>query len=309
MPVNTCGSLNLLIGSNDGNPAVHKDYDPSLTKRRSTRLRKKQKTVDEQNEKTEKENVYISNGVSTSKHDRGGKTVSKINEISQKRLCQQSVKRRLLTDLIGGDGSSNNQQQKQESTLSTSSASAVDKKCAEYTKRKKKWKLQCFDMKHSELLGKGKFGYVYRTQERTTKQFVALKMISKSQILSGGSDGINVVLLRREIEIHSRLRHQNLLHMYGYFCDDKNCYLILEEAKIELFKHMHKNGGTLNEEQSADYVKQVVVAIQFLQKRHLIHRDIKPENILIGKDGLVKLSGTIILLIAELLHFVISVSS
>jgi len=304
-----------LIGSNDGNPEVHED-DPSLTKRRSTRLRKKQKTVDEQKERIEKENVCISNGVSRSKHDRGGNAVSKINETSQKRLCQQSVKRRLLTDLVGGEdlkqgsiGSSNKQQQKQDSSLSTSSTSVVDEKCAEYTKRKKRWKLQCFDMKHSELLGKGKFGYVYRTQERTTKRFVALKMIAKSQILSGGSDGINVVLLRREIEIQSRLRHQNLLHMYGYFCDDKNCYLILEEAKIELFKLMHKNGGTLNEEQSAGYVKQVVVAIQFLQKRYLIHRDIKPENILIGKDGLVKLSGTIILLIVESLYFVISFSS
>lgn len=38
------------------------------------------------------------------------------------------------------------------------------------------------------------------------------------------------LLLRREVEIQIRLRHPNLLRLYGYFHDHKSCYLVLEYA-------------------------------------------------------------------------------
>ena len=41
---------------------------------------------------------------------------------------------------------------------------------------------------------------------------------------------------RREIEIHSRMNHPNILKMFGYFFDDQNIYMILEWAtEGELF--------------------------------------------------------------------------
>jgi len=33
--------------------------------------------------------------------------------------------------------------------------------------------------------------------------------------------------LRREIEIHSHRRHENVLRMYGFFFDEKRVYIIL----------------------------------------------------------------------------------
>lgn len=38
------------------------------------------------------------------------------------------------------------------------------------------------------------------------------------------------LMLRREVEIQIRLRHRNLLRLYGYFHDAKSCYLVLEYA-------------------------------------------------------------------------------
>jgi serine/threonine protein kinase len=52
------------------------------------------------------------------------------------------------------------------------------------------------------------------------------------------ADCIN--MLRREIEIQSRLKHPNIVKLFGYFHDDKNVYLILEYlSNGELYKTLN----------------------------------------------------------------------
>lgn len=62
------------------------------------------------------------------------------------------------------------------------------------------WSLDDFDVK-DHVLGKGKFGRVHRAQEKKSKEIVALKVLSKSQLLTGSSE---LLLLRREVEIQAR---------------------------------------------------------------------------------------------------------
>lgn len=60
-------------------------------------------------------------------------------------------------------------------------------------------------------IGHGKFGYVYRARQRTVGTSVALKVLMKQQILS--MDCLH--MLKREIEIHSRMHHPNIVKLYG----------------------------------------------------------------------------------------------
>jgi serine/threonine protein kinase len=53
-----------------------------------------------------------------------------------------------------------------------------------------------------------------------------LKVLSKKQLTNAKL----ISQLRREIEIHSHLRHDNILKMYGFFFDDKKIYILLEYA-------------------------------------------------------------------------------
>ena len=85
-----------------------------------------------------------------------------------------------------------------------------------------RWTLNDFEI--GKPLGRGKFGKVYLARERRTKYIVALKVLSKNQLLKSGVEH----QLRREIEIQAHLRHRHILRMYGYFYDNKNIYLILE---------------------------------------------------------------------------------
>jgi len=97
----------------------------------------------------------------------------------------------------------------------------------------KEWSLSNFDI--GRPLGRGKFGHVYLAREKESHFIVALKILSKKQLIKSGVEH----QLRREIEIQSHLRHNNILRMYGFFWDLKKIYLILEYAPGgELYKDL-----------------------------------------------------------------------
>ncbi len=96
-----------------------------------------------------------------------------------------------------------------------------------------RWKLEDFEI--GKKLGRGKFGKVYIARERKSNFIVALKLISKKQILKSRVEH----QMRREIEIQSHLDHENILKLYGFFWDHRRIYLILEYASEgELYKEL-----------------------------------------------------------------------
>ncbi|MCJ1267722.1 spindle assembly checkpoint kinase [Lobaria immixta] len=135
-------------------------------------------------------------------------------------------------------------------------------------------------------LGKGKFGRVYLAKERTNAFVCALKVLHKSELQQGKVEK----QVRREIEIHSNLRHPNIIRFYGHFHDSKRIFLILEYAgKGELYKHLRRE-NKFQEWKAAQYIAQMAAALKYLHKKHVMHRDIKPENILVGIHGEIKIS-------------------
>ena len=161
---------------------------------------------------------------------------------------------------------------------------AKDRAEDERAKAGTRWTLQDFEI--GKPLGRGKFGKVYLARERRTKYIVALKVLSKSQLLKSGVEH----QLRREIEIQAHLRHRHILRMYGYFYDNKNIYLILEYSPGgELYKKLTAR-GTFSERTSARFISDLSLAMRYCHSKHVIHRDIKPENLLLGAKNDVKIA-------------------
>jgi len=147
----------------------------------------------------------------------------------------------------------------------------------------RKWRLEDFEI--SKEIGKGKFGHVYLARERQSKFVVALKVIHKRFINANMIDQ-----LRREIEIHAHLRHENILRLYGYFHDQDRVYLVLEYAPGgDLYKELHRD-GVLSNDVAVNYVTQITAGISYLHSKSVIHRDIKPENLLMDSKGILKIS-------------------
>lgn len=147
-----------------------------------------------------------------------------------------------------------------------------------------KWSLDDFEI--GKKLGSGKFGRVYLAREKRSKYIVALKTMSKSQLVKSQFE----TQLRREIEIQSHLRHPNILRCYGYFYDEKRVYLILEYAVGGELFDMLNQVGKFPEHKAARIIKDLSLALKYCHDKNVIHRDLKPENLLIGQYGEVKLA-------------------
>ena len=92
-----------------------------------------------------------------------------------------------------------------------------------------------------------------------------------------------VEVLIREIKIHSHLKHENILDLYGVFDDEDSIYLI-EELCVggDLFKtlkKLHKNQEIMDSADIVAILRQLCQAIETMHIDYLMHRDIKPENI------------------------------
>jgi len=186
----------------------------------------------------------------------------------------------------------NKQQAKEKQIFSTNNTHInqmqmqnIPMKMPKKTFNPKEWSLSNFDI--GRPLGRGKFGHVYLAREKESHFIVALKILSKKQLVKSGVEH----QLRREVEIQSHLRHPNILRMYGFFWDLKKIYLILEYAPGgELYKDLQSQPSKrYDEPTAANYIKQMAEALNYLHSKHVIHRDIKPENLL-NSSGTIKIA-------------------
>lgn len=148
-------------------------------------------------------------------------------------------------------------------------------------KKKKKdrsWTVDDFEI--GKPLGKGKFGRVYLAREKRTGFVVAIKTLEKAEL----TDNEVMHQLKRELEIQCRLRHPNIIRLYGYFHDAAKVYIVLEYAREgDIYKHL-KQKKRFDDSTAATLVKQLAAALTYIHSHKVLHRDIKPENILLGTE-------------------------
>ena len=58
----------------------------------------------------------------------------------------------------------------------------------------------------------------------------------------------------------------------------------------------------LDESDSAFYMSEILIAIEYLHSQGIIYRDLKPENIMLSRDGHVKLVSSFLHAVAYTLH-------
>jgi serine/threonine protein kinase len=139
----------------------------------------------------------------------------------------------------------------------------------------------------SNILGSGAFGDVFLAKHKIDDKFYAVKQMQKKKIDEAGASKDIII---REINIHSRISHDNIIKLHSYEEDLDSYYLILEHANAgTVFSLIKRQKGGFDEATAFNYFIQSAAAVAFLHENGLVHRDIKPENLLITEDGTVKL--------------------
>eukprot|EP00826_Nyctotherus_ovalis_P059671 TRINITY_DN831_c0_g1_i5.p2 TRINITY_DN831_c0_g1~~TRINITY_DN831_c0_g1_i5.p2 ORF type:complete len:110 (+),score=32.29 TRINITY_DN831_c0_g1_i5:245-574(+) len=74
------------------------------------------------------------------------------------------------------------------------------------------------------VIGRGGFGKVWRVEKKSTKQFFALKEMSKARVVARRS----TKSVLNERKILSTLRHKFIVNMHYAFNDHDNLYLVMD---------------------------------------------------------------------------------
>ena len=137
-----------------------------------------------------------------------------------------------------------------------------------------------------EVIGRGGFGCVRKSQDRITGQHLAIKIIPKVNVSSQSSG-----FIENEIEILKKLDHPNIIKLYEFAQDTENYYLITELCTGgELFDRIAKMKN-FNETDAAKIMRSVLSAVSYCHNINVVHRDLKQENLLfdyVGDDGIIK---------------------
>lgn len=136
-----------------------------------------------------------------------------------------------------------------------------------------------------EKLGEGTYGVVYKAQDRTTKEIVALKRIR----LDNEEEGIPCTALR-EISLLKELKHPNVVRLYDVLHSERKLTLVFEYCEQDLKKYLDSCRGEQDASNIKSLVYQLLKGVAFCHEYRVLHRDLKPQNLLINKHGVLKLA-------------------
>uniref|UniRef100_W5KPR1 SNF-related serine/threonine-protein kinase n=1 Tax=Astyanax mexicanus TaxID=7994 RepID=W5KPR1_ASTMX len=136
-------------------------------------------------------------------------------------------------------------------------------------------------------LGKGHFAVVKLARHVFTGQLVAVKVIDKTKL-----DGMAMGHLLQEVRCMKLVQHPNVVRLYEVIDTQSKLYLILELGDGgDMYDYILRHEGGVAEETAKVHFAQIVRAIAYCHRLHVVHRDLKPENVVFFRQqGTVKLT-------------------
>jgi serine/threonine protein kinase len=142
------------------------------------------------------------------------------------------------------------------------------------------------DYSLEKTLGKGSFGLVKLAHHRTTKELVAIKLLSKKYIV----DVEKLDRILSEMQLLKGLRHANIVMLLDVVDNETHLSLVMEYVQGGSLFEFVRQQGKLDVETTRKIFRQILAGVEYCHKHHIVHRDLKPENILLTDTGQVKIA-------------------
>ena len=136
------------------------------------------------------------------------------------------------------------------------------------------------------LLGKGGMGEVYRADDLTLEQPVALKFLPESI----GGNASALARFRNEVRIARQVSHPNVCRVYDVGEIDGQVFLSMEYVDGEDLASLLRRIGRLPADKALEISRKLCAGLAAAHERGVLHRDLKPSNIMLDGRGNVLLT-------------------
>lgn len=128
---------------------------------------------------------------------------------------------------------------------------------------------------------------VYRARQVEQDRDVALKFITLPPSIPRE---VALDKIDREVRFLQELRHPNLVRLYGAGVHEDRIFFASELVEGESLTSIMARRGRLAPDLAVDYSRQVCNLLQYIHKHELLHAKLTPDKILVGKDGVIKVT-------------------
>ncbi|HJP78483.1 MAG TPA: protein kinase [Pseudonocardiaceae bacterium] len=134
-------------------------------------------------------------------------------------------------------------------------------------------------------IGVGGMGAVWLATDLTLDRQVAVK---RAHAIN--TDGGDTTKLEVEAELAAKVRHPNIVEVYGVVGEADDQWLVMEYVPSRSLAQLIAEQHTLSVPRAIHYVRQIADALDAVHRAEVVHGDVKPANILIPDNGIAKLS-------------------
>src|SRR5271170_1056478 len=131
------------------------------------------------------------------------------------------------------------------------------------------------------LLGRGGMGEVYRADDLTLGQPVALKFLPEEAT----KDETLLERFRNEVRLSRRVSHPNVCRVYDVGEVDGHTFFTMEYVDGEDLASLLRRIGRLPADKALEIARQLCAGLAAAHAKGVLHRDLKPANIMLDGRG------------------------
>ena len=131
------------------------------------------------------------------------------------------------------------------------------------------------------LLGKGGMGEVYRADDLTLGQAVALKFLPDEATRDEGL----LERFRNEVRVARRVSHPNVCRVYDVGDVEGQVFFTMEYVDGEDLASLLRRIGRLPQDKALEIARQLCAGLAAAHTKGVLHRDLKPANIMLDGRG------------------------
>jgi ubiquinone/menaquinone biosynthesis C-methylase UbiE len=136
------------------------------------------------------------------------------------------------------------------------------------------------------MLGKGGMGEVFRADDLSLRQSVALKFLPQGL----AHDPNSLQRLRGEVKAARQVSHPNVCRVYDLGQADGQLFLAMEFVNGQDLALLLKELGRLSEEHGVEIARQLCLGLGAIHDRGIMHRDLKPSNVMLDGRGQIRIT-------------------